>query len=489
MNKILNFRLIFRFFGVLLMVETVALLSAALVAAIYKESDGYFFLISAGITFFLGALGILTGLKASPLIGRREGSLIVTFIWVVFTLFGLLPFWISGSIPSFTDAFFETISGFTTTGASILNNIEELSHSILYWRSLTHWIGGLGIIVISLAILPVFGVSGTQLFVAESAGPTKDKIHPKINETAKRLFLIYIILTVSESILLKLGGMGWFDAICHSFGTVATGGFSTKQASIGYWSSPYIQYVIAIFMLLSGVNFSLYYFGFKNKFRKLFENEELKYYLLTLLAFSLIVTFSLIDFSQVYSFAGIEMAWREAFFNVTACMTTTGFATADYMYWKTFTWVLLLIAMIIGASAGSTSGAIKMVRIVIVFKYCYYEIQKLIHPNAVMPVKYNGLIVKADVITRVLAFVLLYLFTVAVGILILSMSGMDFQESIGGLITCLGGVGPGLGQVGPAGNFSAIPDFSKWFLSFIMLLGRLELFTVLVLFTPSFWRK
>lgn len=489
MNKILNFRLIFRFFGILLMVETVALLSAALVAVLYKEHDGYYFLISAGITCFLGILGIFTGRKASPLIGRREGSLIVTFIWVVFTLFGLLPFWISGSIPSFADAFFETISGFTTTGASILNNIEELSHSILYWRSLTHWIGGLGIIVISLAILPVFGVSGTQLFVAESAGPTKDKIHPKINETAKRLFLIYIILTASESILLRFGGMGWFDAICHSFGTVATGGFSTKQASVGYWSSPYIQYVIAIFMLLSGVNFSLYYFGFKNKFRKLFENEELKYYLFTLLAFSLIVTFSLIDFSQVFSFDKIELAWREAFFNVTACMTTTGFATADYMYWKTFTWVLLLIAMIIGASAGSTSGAIKMVRIVIVFKYCYYEIQKLIHPNAVIPVKYNGLIVKADVITRVLAFVLLYLFTVAVGILILSMSGMGFQESIGGLITCLGGVGPGLGQVGPAGNFAAIPEFSKWFLSFIMLLGRLELFTVLVLFTPSFWRK
>ena len=489
MNKILNFRLILRFFGILLMVETVALLSAALVAVFYKERDGYYFLISAGITFVIGVSGILAGLKASPLIGRREGSLIVTFIWVVFTLFGLLPFWISGSIPSFTDAFFETISGFTTTGASILNNIEELSHSILYWRSLTHWIGGLGIIVISLALLPVFGVSGTQLFVAESAGPTKDKIHPKINETAKRLFLIYIILTASESILLRFGGMGWFDAICHSFGTVATGGFSTKQASVGYWNSPYIQYVIAIFMLMSGVNFSLYYFGFKNKFRKLFENEELKYYLITLLTFSIIVAVSLIDFSGTFSFAKIEMAWREAFFNVTACMTTTGFATADYMFWKTFTWVLLLIAMIIGASAGSTSGAIKMVRIVIVVKYCYYEIKKMVHPNAIIPVKYNGLIVKADVITRVLAFVLLYLFTVAIGILILSMSGMGFQESIGGLITCLGGVGPGLGQVGPAGNFSTIPEFSKWFLSFIMLIGRLELFTVLVLFTPAFWRK
>lgn len=488
-NKDFNFRLIFRFFGVLLLVETVALLSAALVALFYQEVDGYYFLITAGIAFMLGVTGVLTGRGATPMIDRREGSLIVTFIWVVFSLFGLLPYWISGSIPSFTDAFFETISGFTTTGASILNNIEELSHSMLFWRSLTHWIGGLGIIVMSLALLPVFGVSGAQLFAAESAGPTKDKIHPKINETAKRLFLIYFILTVSETLLLKLGGMGWFDAVCHAFGTVATGGFSTKQDSVGYWDSPYIQYVIAVFMLLSGVNFSLYYFGFKNKFRKIFQDEEIKYYLITLFSFSIVVMVSLFDFKSGFSFELLEKAWREAFFNVTAVMTTTGFATADYMNWKTFTWILLLVAMIMGASAGSTSGAIKMIRIVIVVKYCYYEFKKLLHPNAVVPVRYNGRLVNEDVITKILAFVILYLITIAFGVFVLSLSGMPFQESIGGLITCLGGVGPGLGTVGPAGNFSAIPDFSKWFLSFMMLIGRLELFTVLVLFTPAFWRK
>lgn len=488
-NKDFNFRLIFRFFGVLLLVETVALLSAALVALFYKENDGYYFLITAGIAFTMGVAGVLTGRGATPMIDRREGSLVVTFIWIVFSFFGLLPYWISGSIPSFTDAFFETISGFTTTGASILNNIEELSHSILYWRSLTHWIGGLGIIVMSLALLPVFGVSGAQLFAAESAGPTKDKIHPKINETAKRLFLIYFILTVSETILLRFGGMGWFDAVCHAFGTVATGGFSTKQASVGYWDSPYIHYVIGVFMLLSGVNFSLYYFGFKNKFKRVLQDEELKYYLITLFAFSIIVMVSLLDFSTAFSFERLEKAWRDAFFNVTAVMTTTGFATADYMYWQTFTWILLLVAMIMGASAGSTSGAIKMIRIVIVVKYCYYEFKKLLHPNAVVPVRYNGRFVSEDVITKILAFVMLYLITIAFGVFVLSLSGMPFQESIGGLITCLGGVGPGLGTVGPAGNFSAIPDFSKWFLSFMMLIGRLELFTVLVLFTPAFWRK
>lgn len=488
-KKEFNVRLILRFFGTILLVETFALLIAAMVAIIYHENEYVVFLITAGLTLFFGLAFVLAGIKASPMIDRREGSLVVTLTWIIFSAFGMLPFWLSGSIPSITDAYFETISGFTTTGASILNNIEELPYSILFWRSLTHWIGGLGIIVLSLALLPVFGVSGSQLFAAESAGPTKDKIHPKISETAKRLFLIYGILTIAQTILLRLGGMGWFDAVCHSFGTVATGGFSTKQDSVGYWDSAYIHYVIAIFMLLSGVNFSLYYFGFKSKFSKIFKNEELKFYLFTLLIFTLVVTASLFDYNTSLSFKGLEAIWREAFFNVTAVMTTTGFATADYMNWKTFTWVLLLIAMITGASAGSTSGAIKMIRIVIVVKYCYYEFKKLIHPQAIIPVRYNGQFVNEDVITKVLAFVLLYLITIAAGVLTLTMSGMPFMESIGGMVTCLGGVGPGLGQVGPAGNFSQIPEFSKWFLSFIMLLGRLELFTVLVLFTPAFWKR
>ncbi len=489
MNKEINFRLIARVFGSLLFVESIALILAFFVSLIYQESDGKFFLITAAISAIAGLFGVSIGRTAKPIIGRREGSLLVTFIWIVFSFFGMLPYWLSGSIPSFTDAFFETISGFTTTGASVLNNIESLSHSILFWRSLTHWIGGLGIIVLSLALLPVFGVSGSQIFAAESAGPTKDKIHPKINETAKRLFLIYVLLTVSETLLLWLGGMTLFDAINHSMATVATGGFSTKQASIGYWDSAYIQYVIALFMILSGVNFSLYYFGFKNKWEKIRTNEELRYYLITLGIFILIVTLSLIDFNRIMDFNTMELAFRKAFFNVTSLMTTTGFGTADYMEWQTFTWIILLLAMITGASAGSTSGAVKMVRIVIVVKYTYYEFKRLIHPNAVLPVRYSGHLVSEDTITKILAFVLLYFMTIASGVFVLSLSGMGFQESIGGLITCLGGVGPGLGLVGPAGNFSGIPEFSKWFLSFIMLVGRLELFTVLLLFTPAFWRK
>lgn len=489
MNKDFNIRLILKVFGFLLFLESIAMFLVFLISLYYGESDGKYFVITGVITAFFGVLGLRIGKNAPQVMGRREGSLAVTFIWIVFTIFGLLPYWLSGSIPLFTDAFFETISGFTTTGASILNNIEELSHAMLFWRSLTHWIGGLGIIVISLAILPFFGMSGSQLFVAESAGPTKDKIHPRLNETAKRLFLIYIILTTAETILLRIGGMGWFDAVNHSFATIATGGFSTKQASIAYWDSAYIQYVIAIFMILSGVNFSLYYFGFKGKWEKVKKNEELKYYLMVLMFFVLIATYSLLDFGKTFDFTSVELAFRNAFFNVSSLMTTTGFATADYTMWKVYTWIILLIAMLFGASAGSTSGAIKMVRIVIVAKYCYYEFKKLLHPNAIIPVKYSGSIVQQDVVTRVLAFVLLYLAVVGFGIFVLSFSGMGFEESIGGLITCLGGVGPGLGLVGPMGNFAYIPEFSKWFLSFIMLLGRLELFTVLLLFTPAFWRK
>lgn len=489
MGKDFNFRLVAKMIGSLLFIESLLLLSMSLIPLIYQENDMRYFLISGGITFGFATLLFLLGLNAKPLLGKREGSVIVTFTWVLFSLFGMLPFWLSGSIPSVTDAFFETMSGFTTTGASILNNIEELSHGILFWRSLTHWIGGLGIIVISLALLPLFGYNGMQLFAAESSGPTKDKIHPKINETAKRLFVIYIVLNVAETILLKFGGMSWFDAVCHSFSTTATGGFSTKQASIGYWNSPYIEYVVTIFMILSGVNFSLYYFAYKHKFEKIISNEELRYYLILLFSAAALIAVSRVDFSAHLTFNAIEKATRESVFYVASLMTTTGFVTVDYMEWQTYTWIILLIVIITGASAGSTTGGIKMVRIVIVAKYCYYEFKQILHPNAIFPVRYSGHLVKEDVITKVLAFVLLYLTTIALGIIVLAMSGMGLEESISGSITSLSCAGPGLGSIGPMSNYAAVPEFSKWVLSFLMLVGRLELFTVLLLFTPTFWKK
>lgn len=484
-----NHKIVFRLLGFLLLIQSAVLLLMTLIPLLYAETDAVYFLQAALCTLSVGAIFVLVGKTAKPTIGKREGSVIVSFTWILFSLFGLLPFWLSGAIPSFTDAFFETMSGYTTTGASILNNIESLTHGMLFWRSVTHWIGGLGIIVISLAVLPLFGINGTQLFAAEATGPTTDKIHPKIGETAKRLLLIYILLTLTESVFLRFGGMGWFDAICHSFSTIATGGFSTKQASIGYWNSTYIQYVITFFMILSGINFSLYFFAFKNKWDKVKSNEELKVFLIVLLIFSTIITLSLIDFSALITWQSIEHAWRNAVFTVSSLLTTTGFVTVDYMHWKPFTWILLLLAMLTGASAGSTSGGIKMIRVVISVKAIYYEFLQLIHPKAVIPLRYSGQMVRSETVSRVVAFTLLYLMVVAIGIFVLALTGMGFQESIGGTITCLGGVGPGLGLVGPAGNFAHVSDLSKWFLSFIMLIGRLELFTVLVLFTKAFWRK
>jgi trk system potassium uptake protein TrkH len=340
-----------------------------------------------------------------------------------------------------------------------------------------------------MALLPLFGFTSVQLFAAEAAGPTKDKIHPKISETAKRLFLIYVVLTVIETCLLRIAGMSWFDAVCHSFSTIATGGFSTKQDCIAHWNSPAIEYIIIFFMIFSGVNFSLYYFIVKLKREKVFKNEEVKYYFLILLAFTVLITISNIGFDQKPTLESFEKAGRESLFMVSSVMTTTGYTAYDYMQWAPFTWIMLLILMISGASSGSTSGGIKVARILLVVKFCYYEFKRMIHPNAVLPVRYNGQVVRDEVITRVVAFVLLYCILILLGILVLSFNGLGFMESVSGMITCLSDVGPGLGEFGPAGNFAGIPAFSKWFLSFVMLIGRLELFTVLLILTPAFWKR
>lgn len=484
-----NHRLIFRIIGGLLLFEGVFLLSAIIVALIYKEAVISHFLLTSGIALFFGLFFFIAGKNALPTIGKREGSVIVTSIWICFSFIGLLPYWLSGSIPDFSDAFFETMSGFTTTGASVLNNIESLPFSILYWRSLTQWIGGLGIIVISIALLPIFGFSTVQLFSAEATGPTKDKIHPKMSETAKRLLAIYVILTISEVLLLVIAGMGWFDAINHSFTTMATGGFSTKQASVGYWSSPAIQYIIIFFMFFAGINFVLFYLFIKGKFLKIKENEELRFFVIITLIFTGLIAFSIIDFSIPHSFSQIEKVFRDSLFTVISMITTTGYATIDYVQYKPVVWLLLLIAMLTGASAGSTAGGMKLIRVLLVVKYAYYEFKRIIHPNAFFPVRYNQHVVREEVITRVLAFIMLYILLIAGGAIVLSFSGMGFIESVSGMITCISDVGPGLGSIGPAFSFSEIPTFSKWFLSFVMLIGRLEVFTVMIIFTPIFWKR
>lgn len=481
----LNFKIIIRTLGFLLIGEGLFMLLALLVAAIYNEGDVPAFAISASITILTGAFASLFTRKANKVIGKREGYIIVSIVWIFFSFFGSLPFMLSNSIPALHDAFFETISGFTTTGSSILNNIEELPHGILFWRSLTQWLGGMGIIVLSLAILPAFGIGGMSLYAAEAPGVTYDKINPKIKDTAKILWNIYLVFTALETILLMLGGMSLFDAICHSFTSMATGGYSTKQASIAYWDSAYIQYVITLFMFLAGTNFTLTYFVIKGSFKKLITNEEFKSYFLIVLIVTLITTIGLM-FTTNY---GFEKSFRDSIFQVVSIITTTGFATTDYILWHPFLMILMFMLFFVGGSTGSTGGSIKVMRIVLLFKNSYFELRRLIHPNAVIPVHFNKKTIGSQTINNVLAFFFLYIIIFFVSSLLFMFFVPDLSTAMGAVATSLGNIGPGLGTVGPSASFSHIPALGKWFLSFLMLVGRLELFTVIILFSPAFWKR
>ena len=466
-------------------VEGVAILLALAVSLIYNESDTMGFLLSSGLNMGVGALIIGLTRNVSKDIGKREGFIIVALVWIIFSLLGSLPYLFTGAIPNFTDAFFETMSGFTTTGSSILNDIESLSHGILFWRSLTHWLGGMGIIVLSLAILPIFGIGGMQLYVAEVPGPTPDKISPRIRQTAATMWVIYFILTVVETFLLWIGKMPLFDAVCHSFATMATGGFSTKQASIAFWPSPYIQYVVILFMFIAGTNFTLSYFAIRGKFRYLLKDEEFKFYTIITLSFTILIFTGLLISTQT----GVEKAFRDALFQVVSIITTTGFVTVDYLLWQPVLIALIFSIFFFGGSAGSTGGGIKIMRIVLLFKNGYYELKRMVHPNAVIPLKFNNHSVDSKIVTNVLAFFVLYFMIFGVSTVVFMLFEPDLETSMGAVATSLGNIGPGLGSVGPAETFAHIHPAGKWFLSFLMLLGRLELFTILVLFSPSFWKQ
>ena len=481
----LNIKIIVRTLGFLLFGESLFLLLSLGVAAIYGEGDTMSFLYSALITLLTSILFVTLTFKAEKKIGKREGYIIVSVVWIFFSFFGSLPYMFSKSIPAFHDAFFETISGFTTTGSSILNNIEELPHGILFWRSLTQWLGGMGIVVLSLAVLPAFGIGGMSLFSAESPGITPDKLNPKIKDTARILWDVYLIFTAAETILLMFGGMSLFDAVCHSFTTMATGGYSTKQASIAYWNSPYIQYVIIFFMILAGTNFSLSFFAFTGKPKKMFKNEEFKFYIIFILIFTAIITVGLLITSQL----GFEESFRTSMFQVVSIITTTGYATADYLLWAPFLMAMMFLIFFIGGSTGSTGGGIKVMRIVLLIKNSYYELRRLIHPNAIIPVRFNKKSVNPQIITNVLAFFFFYVTTFFVCSLLFMLFSDSFETAMGAVATSLGNIGPGFGTVGPAANFAHIPAAGKWFLSFLMLLGRLELFTIIVLFSPAFWKR
>lgn len=480
-----NFNAIIKILGFLLLVEGVFMLLATGVALIYGGPDALALFYSALITLTTGGLTIGMMYKADKRISKNDGFIIVTLVWIVLSFFGSLPYLISNAIPNLTDAFFETMSGFTTTGSSVLNDIEALPHGILFWRSLTQWLGGMGIIVLSLAILPVFGIGGMQLFAAEVPGPVPDKLNPKIQQTAKNLWAIYVSFTLAETLLLWAGGMNFFDAINHSFTTMATGGYSTKQASIAYWDSPFIQYVIIFFMFLAGMNFTLSYSAILGKFDKVYKNEEFKYYVLFIVIFTAIIFSGLLMTTQI----GYEHAFRDTLFQVVSIITTTGFATADYLTWIPFLWVMLFTLFFFGGSAGSTGGGIKIMRIVLLLKNSYYELRRLLHPNAIIPVRFNKRSVSEQITTNVLAFFMIYLMIFFVSTVLFTLIDPDLNSSMGAVATSLGNIGPGLGHFGPADNFNHVPAIGKWFLSFLMLLGRLELFTVLVLFSPAFWKK
>jgi len=469
----------------LLAVESVIITLSGLVSLLYGDQDYMSFFISAAISMVLSLIIYPFVRNSEKSLGKREGYIVVSLVWVIFSVFGALPFYVSGAIPSYTDAFFETMSGFTTTGASILNDIESLSHGLLFWRSITQWLGGMGIIVMALAIFPILGIGGMQLFVAEVPGPTPDKLHPRIKGTAKRLWGIYILLTAIETLLLYFGGMTLFDAINHSFTTMATGGYSTKQLSIAYYNSPYIEYVISLFMFLAGMNFTLSFFAMRLKFSKIYKNEEFRWYLIGTIAITVLIAFFLV----IHQGLGIEKAFRDSLFQVVSILTTTGYATADYMLWPPFVVVIIFMLMFIGGSAGSTGGGPKVMRVMLLLKNSYFEFKRIMHPKALIPVRMNNRAVDPKIIANIQAFIVVYIIIFVIGTILMSSMGLDLDTSMGAVIACLGNIGPGIAGVGPANNFFAIPDSGKWLLSVFMLIGRLELFTVLVLFTPHFWKK
>ncbi len=419
-------------------------------------------------------------------LSHRDGVAIVTLGWLAAGLAATLPYLLSATIPDFTNAYFESISGLTTTGSSILKDIEALPPGILFWRAQTQWLGGMGIIVLSIAILPFLGIGGMQLYKAETPSPVVDKLTPRISDTAQALWKIYIVLTIIEIFLLMAGGMNWFDSICHTFTTMPTGGFSPKNASIGHYQSVYIDFVILLFMFVAGMNFSLHYKLVKGNVRQFFRDPEFRSYLFITAAIILVIT---IDLYGAAIYKGIFEACRYAAFQVVSIMTTTGFVTADFEQWPVLSQQLLLLCMFLGSMAGSTGGGIKIMRIVLLIKHCYLEIFRIIHPHATTVVKLGEIPVPQTIMRSIWGFFLLYVGIYIVATVAMAALGLDMISSISAVATCLGNVGPGLGSVGPMDNFSGVPFPGKWLLIFCMLLGRLEIYTIIVMLMPGFWRK
>jgi trk system potassium uptake protein TrkH len=480
----MQIKVVLHILGILLIFLAFTMLLPLPFSWYYSDANYVYFLISGGITFLVG-ISAFKFTKVERELRSREGFAIVTLGWISLSLFGSLPFILSGSIPNPTDAFFETISGFTTTGATILPDIERLSAGLLFWRSLIQWLGGMGIIVLSIAILPFLGVGGMQLFKAEVPGPVADKLTPRVTETAKILWGVYLLISTLEVILLMVGGMNFFDSLCHTFTTMATGGFSTKNASIGFYNSTFIDYVIIFFMLAAGTNFSLHYQFLKGDFKAYFRNRE--YLLFAGIIFG-VTLFILYDTLRNH-FPQLEIAFRKTLFQVVSILTTTGFGTADYELWAFSSQFLLLLLMLIGGCAGSTGGGMKIIRLYVLIQFVRTEIRRLLHPNAVIPLRVGDKVIPKEIITNILGFLALMSGLFIIGVVLMTLLGLDIESALGAVASALGNIGPGLGSVGPTDNYAHIPALGKWILSFLMLAGRLEIYTVLILLAPSFWQK
>ena len=482
MTRMFNWRLVFRTMGVLTMLEAQFMLIPTFAAWWYHEADLGAWIAASAVTWLSCWWMLGAGRHAEKRVGEREGYVIVASVWVVYSLFGMLPFWLSGALPDITDAWYETMAGFTTTGSTVFTDVAAQSHSILLWRALMQWLGGMGIIVLSVAILPMFGLGGMQLYSAEVTGVSYDKLSPRIADTAKHMWVTYILLTLGEGVLLWLFGMGRFDALCHSMATISTGGFATHNDSvIGY--NPAIQWTIMLFMLLSGINFTQLIYAFRGKPQRLWQDEETRWYVAACIIAGVILTIGLGIYTQMWT------SIRVGFFTAIATITSTGFVAADYMIWPPILWMIVFFLMFSGGASGSTSGGMKWVRLAIFAKAANAEIKRRIHPNAVIPVRFNGHTVREQTTSNIVAFMFFYIAIIVLAALCFCGCGIGFDESIGVAVSMIGNVGVSIGQWGSSGCYAAFPPVAKWVATFVMLIGRLEIFTVLLLFSRALWKK
>lgn len=482
----LSWRAFSKVMGLAFIVIGISMLPSLVVAGIYHEKPAFLaFLITILGTFVTGGPLLFIGRDFEEDLRVRDGFLVVTLCWLIAGLAGSFPFMISGSIPNFFDAFFESCSGFSTTGCSILTDIEALPKSMLFWRSFTHWIGGMGILIFAIALMPSLGISGQNVVTSEAPGPTLDKITAKISDTAKALYTIYLIFTVILTVLLMLGGLSLYDALVHAFGTVGTGGFSCYGDGIAHFNNLYLEMIITVFMILCGTNFNLFYLSAKQKFNYFSYDAEFKFYIAIIGAFTLLIAVNLYS-SHVYS--GGE-SLRYSVFQVSSVITTTGYATADFNLWPTFSKMLLMILMFIGGCASSTGGGLKVIRILMLLKLIKCGIATRLHPNAVVNVRINDTTIPSDTVTNTANHVFLYLAIIFISTIFISLDNYDLITSFTSVVTCVGNIGPGFELVGPMGNFAMFSNHSKFLLSLLMLAGRLELFTLLIILTPKFWRR